>query len=144
MTTSDDVVEQLLASMPSIAPAWAEHLEFWGEDTPGSYNDVSVIATHVTRLFAEGQVREVDAMSLVVERLLDQPVTEEVLTLLAFGLIEDTQNHLCHGRLDDVSFRARLGRRTQQLWDEVHAYWYEAPAPNAWRWLRPPPPRRGA
>ena len=122
MTTAD-VVPALLAVCPAIAPAWRDHLAFWGDETKrGHYNDAAVIAQHLVDSFERGEVEEFPAAFAVLERCFAEG-DAEAQNLAAVGVIEGIQNVASHRPFGPEVFLPWLGLASRAEWDELYVFW---------------------
>jgi hypothetical protein len=118
----DDVVPLLLAACPTARPAWDEHLQRWGDQNRGNFNDVAVFAHHVVDALADGRAAELPAFFQALERLIREG-DHQVVHLASVGLIEDIQNIASHQPFGYAAFEPWLGTETQREWRRIEALW---------------------
>jgi len=107
-----EFIDQLLLACSDIDSDWKEHLDFWEGDTPGFYNDISVIVHYVMSKYKQDDLRDFKDIAQVVERGLSSEVakTSEIALL---GFLEGI---LFVGSHDDI-------RSTDHKeWLGVHSY----------------------
>jgi hypothetical protein len=117
-----DVIPRLMQSCPSLAAPWQAHLDEWGGDEPGIYNDAAVAAHFFVELLEARNVHELAAGFATVEDLL-LGGDRETRAMLIVGLIEDVQNISSNRGHDSTEFRQFLGPETSAAWERVHQYW---------------------
>ena len=119
MTTAD-VVPALLAVCPSTAPAWREHLAFWGDEPHrGHYNDAGVVAQHLVDSYERGELAEFPTAFAELERCFAEG-DAEAQNLAAVGVVEGIQNVASHRPFGAEVFLPWLGRAA---WDELCVFW---------------------
>ena len=113
---------KLLKACPSAKEQWEEHLEDWGDEKSGYYNDISIIAHHIVESFTSGNTEEFCNIFNAMEELLKDG-DSEVMELASIGLIEDIQNIASHQDHGYTVFEKWLGPLSTQAWREIEGIW---------------------
>jgi hypothetical protein len=114
-----DVMPRLVAEFPEFRPRWEKHLEFWGGEPGGNYNDITQFVYFVVRdLYPNGKTDEVQRAFGLMEYWLKDG-TEDVRELIVIGFFEDLQN-LAFAKDEFVPF---LGPKSREAWDELERFW---------------------
>ena len=50
-----EIIPLFIDICPELRKAWEEHLEYWGSDERGDYNDISVLAHFIVDSYKQGQ-----------------------------------------------------------------------------------------
>ena len=50
----EDTILHLMNFLPGIEKSWKEHLEYWGNEERGSYNDIEVLVGYVVDQYKVG------------------------------------------------------------------------------------------
>jgi hypothetical protein len=124
MLSVDDIVPAFLAACPGMLPAWAKHVEFWGQDERGAYNDMTVIARYLVDCCERGQVGEFPAAFALLERCLAEG-DDRAREAATIGIIEDIQNIASHRPFGAEAFTPWLQPLSRSAWDKVAAWWRE-------------------
>jgi hypothetical protein len=117
-----EVIPRLMQSCPSLAAPWQAHLDEWGGDQRGIYNDAAVAAHFFVELLEARNVQELAAGFATVEDLLLRG-DRETRAMVIVGLIEDVQNISSNRGHDSAEFREFLGSETSAAWEHVQRYW---------------------
>jgi hypothetical protein len=120
--TSDEVVPALLRACPTALAAWNRHLQLWGGDERGLFNDVAVFANHIVGCLTSGDAGEFPAFFRVVEKMIVQGDVK-VRELAVTGLIEDIQNIASHRPGGYKPFESWLQPAALGSWLDVEAAW---------------------
>ena len=118
----DEVIPLLLAACPSAKSAWDDHLQFWGQEAAGSFNDVAVFAHHVVDSYAAGKTMEFAAFFEVLERMIREG-DSQVAELATVGLIEDIQNVASHRQFGYHVFESWLATASRREWANIESIW---------------------
>jgi hypothetical protein len=87
-----EVMPRLLAATTTMGTAWQQHLDHWEDEEPGECNDIAIVAHHLVRLAANKYQTEFRSIFHAVEEMMAEDPSNEVMNLLAVGLLEDLQN----------------------------------------------------
>lgn len=120
--TEDDVLPALLAACPAAIDAWKHHLEWWGDDERGNFNDVAVFAYHIVNSAIAGNKGEFPAFFQLLEKMV-QDGDAQVKDLAVTGLIEDIQNISSNRIQGYATFESWLQPATRVAWRQVEAAW---------------------
>jgi len=96
--TPSAFVDNLKRACSDIEAQWQEHLDFWENEEPGYYNDISVIVHYVISKYKESDLRDFDRISEVIELGLKSD-NEETSELALIGVLEGI---LFVGSHDDI------------------------------------------
>lgn len=112
----------LLAACPSFEVRWKTHRASWGDDEPLLYVDLGEFADHLVHLAKRGEIDELSAAFVVIERLHCEgdPYVAEAATI---GLLEGIQNMSSHAGLDLEVFRPYLKPISARYWSELITFW---------------------
>ncbi|MBI3462797.1 MAG: hypothetical protein HY000_07020 [Planctomycetes bacterium] len=120
-----DVVPVFLVACPGIRPAWQKHLDAWGSEPRGDYNDVSVIVDHLVDSFERGDLSEFPAAFAAIERCLVEG-DSKAQELVVIGIIEGIQNVASHRPFGRSVFCKWLGPESHAAWNELCRFWGDA------------------
>jgi hypothetical protein len=117
-----DVLAGLLRACPTLVDPFSRHLESWGDRPRGVYNDTPVVASHMVDLLMTGQLAEMNAGFVELERLLTL-ANREARAALIVGVIEEMQNVAQNRKVDPLGFRPFMKPETTAAWGRVRRYW---------------------
>jgi len=117
-----DMVPQLLMACPTANAAWTAHLEYWGADTRGEFNDLAVFAHHVVARGAEHDTREFAAFFGLVEVFLSSP-DQQIVGLAKYGLVETIQTIASNRPIEPTFFSVWCLDKTKVAWAGVAQEW---------------------
>ena len=122
MITKAEIIPLLLKACPGFQPMWQAHLDWWGNEEPGGFNDAAEFALYLVESYERGQTSEFTAEFETIERILNEG-NQEAREIAAIGIIEDLQtigsNHVCGA---DV-FLEWLGPTSRAAWDQIERMW---------------------
>ena len=118
----DEAIESLIALCPGIEPSWSEHLEFWGDDRRGPFNDISVVSRFIVDSYQAEQTEWFPEIFNQAERLVSDP-NEDVRGLAIVGLLENIQNSMSWTDEGYHVFEPWLGPRSLEAWSELEVLW---------------------
>ena len=123
--TEQMVIERLFGAATTIGPARQDYLRALGDESPGPYGEVGVVAHHLASLASNGSEGELRSIFQVVEAMLTEETTPEATNLLVVGLLEDLQNIAAHAEVDfpSSSLVPYLGPNTADAWWRLHESW---------------------
>jgi hypothetical protein len=119
---SHDLIELLLKACPTAAKAWSDHLEWWGDEKRGYFNDMSVFAQHVVECDSQSRTAELPAFFGLIEKLITEG-SEEVRGLAVVGLLETIQNQASHTPQGSTRLEQYLLPHSRQAWNELISLW---------------------
>jgi hypothetical protein len=125
--TGDEVMRLLSDASPSWSALHPGEVSASAEDDLAEYEPVAEFAHHLVDLAARGDASELPAVAEVVEAVLVDGDAMAV-SLIRTGLIEDLQNITSHRDVPvrPDAFRAVLGPRAVEVWDELDEAWAAA------------------
>lgn len=112
----------MLEICPGVRPLYQAHLAWWGEDTPGIYNDVAELVHYLTDAYERGETSDFPTVFAFVEDLIrdgDQAVRDVAIV----GILETLQNYASHRPFGNRVFVQWLGPLSRQGWAEVERMW---------------------
>jgi hypothetical protein len=116
-------VSALVAAFPEFSRRWRNHIEQWGGNPAGSYNDMATFVEFVVEdLYEKGAVDEVRRAF----ELLDKPLLEgdeETRTLIGLGFFETLQCATSWRPYGNKVFEQFLGEASRQVWEEIQRQW---------------------
>lgn len=116
------MVELLLKACPTATTAWNDHLEWWGDQERGRFNDMGVFAQHVVDCDCQLRTEEFSAFFALLERFLVEG-SEEVRGLAVVGLLEGIQNVASHTPQGATRLEPLLMPKSRQAWNELASLW---------------------
>lgn len=122
MLTDRDIMPTLLVACPSFAPAWCEHLKYWGDDERGIFNDTNAFAHHVVNLFASSKPDELTATFAAIERLILDG-DEDCRGATIIGILESVQTVASNRSFGPSVFVPWLGTESKRAWFDLEALW---------------------
>ena len=120
--TESDAIESLIALCPGIGQSWSEHLEFWGDDERGHFNDISVVSHFIVDSYQAGQTEWFPEVFDQVERLVSNG-DEDISGLAIVGLLENIQNTMSWTEEGYHGFEPWLGPESLEAWRELEKLW---------------------
>ncbi len=117
-----ELIKSFIEVCPSLRDRWIEHLDYWGDDERGEFNDISVLAHLLVDKYSEGYTNEFESVFSLVEQLLADG-DEETRVIITIGLIEDIQNIASHTEFGSGVFIRWLGPKTKDAWNLVNKMW---------------------
>jgi|GEM_PF-2927246 len=115
--------EELLRVHPHFAPAWNEHLRYWGGDVPGITNDFAVYADYVISLIEAKEGYELEASINAIERFIESG-DEDVRYGATIGFLEDVTNMLLSREPEYlIQFCSLLGPKSKAFCVELDRFW---------------------
>jgi len=116
------IIPLVLARCPGFRPFWQKHLEFWGGEEAGIYNDLGAFATFIVDAYGRQDTGQVIAAFKLIEELLVDG-NEEVRTAAAIGFLEDVRNIASWRPFGSVVFVQWLGPKSKEAWAEIEEMW---------------------
>jgi hypothetical protein len=118
----DDVIPTLLAAAPGFQETWQRHLEWWGGEERGIFNDASEVASYVVESYAEGDTVELPALFAALERILREG-DEAARAAAMVGVLEDIQTLASNRPFGPTVFERMLGPLSRRAWAEIDRLW---------------------
>ena len=122
MIDEKKAVEILRSECTEIAPRWKDHIEFWGDDEAGFYNDAAVCAHYVVDQHKKNRVSDFPCIFNAVENIINIG-TEEARGVIIVGFLEAIQNIASHKDYGATVFEKWLGITSRQAWVELNHLW---------------------
>ena len=119
---AENMVSDLLKALPSVKVRWDEHLEYWGDEERGCYNDMSVFAHHIVECYQRGQTDEFGSVFALIERFISEG-SPDVRELATIGLLEDIQTIGSPDRWGYKVYEQWLGSKSRIAWQEIERVW---------------------
>ena|SRR5258706_11517165 len=116
------LIPLFLEACPEFSERWREHVEYWGNEEAGSYNDLAELARFLLDSYESGNLETVTKALDLTERLL-QEKDPQTVQLLTVGLIESLQITGSHRPFDNDDFVKLLGPASKQAWFEIEKVW---------------------
>jgi len=120
--TASEAIESLTALCPGIAQSWSEHLEFWGDDERGQFNDIGVVSHFIVDSYQAKQTNWFPEVFGRIETFISEG-DEEVRGLMIVGLLENIQNQASWTDEGFRAFERWLGPKSLKAWHELEALW---------------------
>ena len=127
--SQSSIISALLLKLPSIRERWAEHCSDWGDEEPGAYNDIGVIARHLQSLYPARPTKNHPSNTSEFSSFFDQVEDfftleqQEPTELLTIGLFESLQNITAPEYGGWSRFEPWLGSRSRRAWDQLIQFW---------------------
>ena len=116
------MIPLLLEACPSARASWTAHLEYWGSESRGEFNDLSVFADHVVEHFGAGTTQEFPAFFNALDAFLSS-ADPQTVGLAKYGLVETIQNLASHQSHGYQVFEQWCLPQTLMAWSAVQAEW---------------------
>ena len=123
MLDRDTAMNMILESHQNIAAAWAEHLEFWGDEKPGITNDFSVYVQYVASLVLAEKTQELVVASSLIEEFVEHG-DSDVKYGATIGFLEGVTNILLSkSERFQVLFAQHLKPKSKEFCVELDKFW---------------------
>ena len=118
---SASYINKLRSLCVGIERAWEEHLEFWEDEEPGEYDDVSIIVHHVIDGFASGKTQNFETIFKITEQAVksDNKLVSEVAVI---GFIEGLLMVGSHEGMYSEFFKNWLGPESFKAFEELEHF----------------------
>ena len=124
--TAGEAVKSLINLCPGIAQSWSEHLEFWGDDERGHFNDISVVSPFIVDSYRAGQTEWFSEVFDQVERLVAN-TDEDIRGRAIVGLLENIQDNMSWTEEGYHVFEPWLGPKSLEAWRQLEVLWKVSP-----------------
>lgn len=117
------VMSSVLTEFPDFSGRWRQHIQRWGGNPAGPYNDMARFVHFVVEdLYENGNTGRVRDAFLLMERLgaADDQATRD---LIGFGFFETLQNVSSWKSYGSKAFEQFLGPVSELLWREIQRIW---------------------
>lgn len=118
MITRLEVMPLLLEACPDFQASWDAHLEWWGLDQPGLYNDLAAFAQFLLGALESGRTDCFARVFAAIERLLSdgEPYVQDAT---AAGFLEELLGGAASERVAPSRFASWLGPAARDAWAEL-------------------------
>ncbi|MEE4243807.1 MAG: hypothetical protein V2I33_00260 [Kangiellaceae bacterium] len=106
-------VDNLKTACSDIDEQWQEHLDFWEDEEPGYYNDISVIVHYIISKYKESNLEDFQRIAEVIELGL-QSNNAETSELALVGVLEGILFVGSHDDIRSESHKNWLGKLAYQ------------------------------
>lgn len=114
---------RLVEEFPEFRPRWEKHLEGWGGEPAGHFNDITVFAHFALEdLYKNGKTDELKRAFDLMEYWLTKG-SSGLQQLIQIGFFEDFQNFALGQKHTLDEFLPFLGPKSREAWDEVVRIW---------------------
>lgn len=116
------IIPELLKVCPGIDARWQQHLEYWGDDEWGEYNDAAQIVHFVVDSYLEGKTDFFPQLFAKVEEFIasGHPRHKEIASL---GFLESLQTYASNQDCGYKPFEKWLGQSSLSEWHRLEAVW---------------------
>jgi hypothetical protein len=122
LITCDEVIPRLLKACPSFNPAWRAHLEYWGENERGIFNDTMEFAVFLVQCYKVGATREFPAVFETIEMVIKEG-DPSARSAAVVGVLESLQTQASHESFGQDVFVPWLGQLSRKEWAKLDALW---------------------
>ena len=116
------MIALLLEACPSAEASWSAHVEHWGSESRGDFNDLGVFAHHVVERFGAGATPELGAFFQLLEAFLSS-LDPQTVGLAKYGLVETIQTVASHQAHGYQVLEQWCLPETVRAWSDVQAEW---------------------
>jgi hypothetical protein len=99
-----------------------EHLEWWGKQERGIFNDTGEFAAYIVESLERGKTDEFEVAFDTVERIVREG-DDEARGAAITGVLEDIQVMASHHSFGPDAFIPWLGPLSRQAWLEIEVVW---------------------
>jgi hypothetical protein len=116
------VMGALLQNCPSLLEPFAAHVDAYGNEPRGAFNDAAIVAVHLVDLLAADRLGELKPVLAALEHALAR-ANRDGRSVLIVGVLEGMQNVCLNRGRDPGDFCRYLGPETTAAWGRVERYW---------------------
>ena len=121
--SANGIFRSLLVACPAFLDRWRKHIESWGGEPAGDYNDMSEFVHFVVEdLHGKGRLDGVRKVFEFMEGQL-QESDQETRDLIGWGFFETLQNVASHGPNGYQEYEQFLGPISARIWREIQKAW---------------------
>jgi hypothetical protein len=121
--SGNGIFRALLSAFPAFSDRWRKHIELWGGEHAGDYNDMSEFVHFVVEdLHGKERLDDVRAVFEFMERQLHQS-DQETRDLIGWGFFETLQNVASHDPNGYQEYEQFLGPASERIWGEIEGVW---------------------
>jgi hypothetical protein len=122
-STTSEIMSSLLTTLPTFSARWRKHVEYWGGEPAGPYNDMAEFVHFVVEdLYEKEDLDGVRRAFQLMERLL-VGASQEITDLIGLGFFETLQNVSSWRPYGCQAFEKFLGPASEQIWREIQRAW---------------------
>ena len=122
MITKTQIIPMLLAACPRFEPAWRQHLEWWGGEERGEFNDASEFAHYLVGSYERGDTSEFAAAFQTLETIFADG-DQEARDVAGIGILEGLQNIGSNHSCGSGVFIQWLGPLSRSAWAQIERMW---------------------
>jgi hypothetical protein len=120
---TNSVITTLRKAFPTFSERWEKHVEWWGGEPAGSYNDIAeFVHFTVEDLYEKGKLEDTRRVFDVLEQLL-VGADEETRNLIGLGFFETLQNFASWRPGGNEAYVQFFGPISRQIWRELQRIW---------------------
>lgn len=120
---TDPAIRDLLQAFPDFSERWKKHVELWGGNSAGSYNDMSEFVHFVVAdVYEKGNLDETRRAFQLLERLFVEG-DQETRDLIGLGFFETLQNFASWRPGGNKAYEQFFGPMSTRVWSELRAMW---------------------
>jgi hypothetical protein len=121
--SANGIFRDLLIAFPAFSGRWRKHIEYWGGEHAGDYNDMSEFVHFVVEdLHGKGRLDDVRMVFKFMEWQLHES-DQETRNLIGLGFFETLQNVASHRPNGYQEYEPFLGPVSEQIWREIEGIW---------------------
>lgn len=116
-------ISSVLTTFPDFSGRWRQHIQCWGGNPAGAYNDMARFVHFVVDdLYEKGNIERVRDAFLLMERLAAAD-DQDTRDLIGFGFFETLQNVSSWKSYGSKPFEQFFGPVSELLWREIQRMW---------------------
>jgi len=121
--SANGIFRALLIGFPAFSDRWRKHIEWWGGEHAGDYNDMSEFVHFVVEdLHGKRTIDDVRAVFEFMERQLHES-DQETRDLIGWGFFETLQNVASHDPNGYQEYEQFLGPASERIWGKIEGVW---------------------
>lgn len=114
-------INSLIDSCSEIKEDWEEHLDFWEDNKPGSYNEISVVVHYMIKQFDNHRFVDFPEIFEIVESALNSPNSNTV-EIAKTGFLEGLLLVGSHSGIFPADFDTWLGEKSSEALLELEKF----------------------
>lgn len=122
MVELNEVNNIFLKMCPGAQNKWNEHLDWWGSNERGNYNDIAIFVDYTVDCYEQNDRSCLNNIFSLVETLILNG-TEEVKGLMIVGFLETLQNLASNRDYGYRVFEDYLGSESKKAWYQLEILW---------------------
>jgi hypothetical protein len=120
---TSEIIRLALAMFPAFSGRWRRHIESWGGNPAGPYNDMAeFVHFAIEDLYDDGNLDELRGVFQFIEGLL-AGASQESRDLIGFGFFETLQNVASWRPHGYKAFEPFLGSTSREISREIQQKW---------------------